>query len=86
MEALIESGVALGLSRPQATEMVKGLFSGSAKLANESDLSVSQLREMVTSPGGTTIRALVHFDRQAVRGDIIDGVFESYLRSVELGD
>ena len=85
MEALIESGVALGLTRPQATEMVKGLFVGSSKLAAESEHSVSQLREMVTSPGGTTIRALMHFDRQAVRGDIIDAVFESYLRSIELG-
>ncbi|ADU62521.1 MAG: pyrroline-5-carboxylate reductase [Pseudodesulfovibrio sp.] len=86
MEALIESGVALGLSRTQSTEMVKGLFSGSAKLAAQSDLSIPQLREMVTSPGGTTIRALMHFDRQGVRGDIIDGVFESYLRSIELGE
>ncbi|BCS87217.1 pyrroline-5-carboxylate reductase [Pseudodesulfovibrio sediminis] len=86
MEAMIESGVALGLTRPQAAEMVKGLFLGSAKLASESDYSVSELREMVTSPGGTTIRALMHFDRQAVRGDIIDGVFESYMRSIELGE
>lgn len=85
MEAMIESGVALGLTRPQVTEMVKGLFLGSAKLANDSEYSVSELREMVTSPGGTTIRALMHFDRQAIRGDIIDGVFESYLRSIELG-
>jgi pyrroline-5-carboxylate reductase len=86
MEAMIESGVALGLTRPQVTEMVKGLFLGSAKLADESEYSVTQLREMVTSPGGTTIRALMHFDRQAVKGDIIDGVFESYLRSMELGE
>ncbi len=85
MEALIESGVALGLTRPQSTEMVKGLFLGSAKLASESEQSVSQLREMVTSPGGTTIRALMHFDRKAIRANVIDGVFESYLRSIELG-
>ncbi len=86
MEAMVESGVALGLTRSQATEMVKGLFLGSAKLADESEFSITQLREMVTSPGGTTIRALMHFDRQAVRGDIIDGVFESYMRSIELGE
>lgn len=85
MEALIDAGVALGLTRPQATEMVKGLFTGSAKLADQSDYSVTQLREMVTSPAGTTIRALMHFDRQALKGDIVDGVFESYFRSVELG-
>lgn len=86
MESLIDSGVALGLPRPQVTDMVKGLFLGSARLANESDYSITQLKEMVTSPGGTTIRALVHFDRQSVKGDIIDGVFESYIRSKELGD
>ncbi|MEF2231886.1 MAG: pyrroline-5-carboxylate reductase [Pseudodesulfovibrio sp.] len=85
MEAMIESGVALGLTRPQATEMVKGLFLGSARMAAESDHPVTQLREMVTSPAGTTIRALTHFDRQGMRGDIIDGVFESYKRSIELG-
>ena len=85
MEAMIESGVALGLPRDQATEMVKGLFLGSAKLADESEYPVTQLREMVTSPAGTTIRALMHFDRKALRGNIIDGVFESYKRSVELG-
>lgn len=85
MEAMIESGVALGLTRDQVTHMVKGLFLGSSMLASESDASVTQLREMVTSPGGTTIRALMHFDRKAMKGNIIDGVFESYLRSIELG-
>lgn len=86
MEAMIESGVALGLTRDQATEMVKGLFLGSAKLADQSEYPVSQLREMVTSPAGTTIQALMHFDRTAIRGNIIDGVFESYERSMELGE
>ena len=66
--------------------LFRSLFLGSAKLAAESEFSVTELREMVTSPGGTTIRALMHFDRQAVKGDIIDGVFESYLRSMELGE
>lgn len=86
MEALIEAGVSLGLTRPQSVDMVKGLFLGSAKLAAESDHSVAELREMVSSPGGTTIRGLMHFDRNAVRGTIIDGAIEAYLRSVELGE
>ncbi|WFS60954.1 pyrroline-5-carboxylate reductase [Pseudodesulfovibrio thermohalotolerans] len=86
MEALIESGVALGLTRAQSVDMVKGLFLGSAVMADKSEHSVSELREMVTSPGGTTVRALMHFDRQALRGDIIDGVFECYYRSMELGE
>ncbi len=85
IEALIESAVELGLARPQATKMVYGLFSGSTKMAVESDKHVSELREMVTSPGGTTIEALIHLDRKSVRASIIDAVKKSYERSVELG-
>ncbi|GAB7022854.1 pyrroline-5-carboxylate reductase [Salidesulfovibrio brasiliensis] len=85
MEALMEAGVNLGLTRQESTEMVEALFSGSAKLAKESDYHVSQLREMVSSPAGTTIRALLHMDRMATRGNIVDAVTESYERSIELG-
>ncbi len=85
MEACVEAAVALGLPRLKATEMVKGLFSGSAKLAEESDQHLSVLREMVTSPGGTTIAALNHMDRTAVRGNLVDSIRESFLRSIELG-
>ena len=86
MEALMESGVSLGLTRAQSTEMVEALFLGSAKLASESDLHISQLREMVTSPAGTTIQATQHMDRTGTRGNIVDAVRESYLRSIELGE
>ncbi|MBU1611170.1 MAG: pyrroline-5-carboxylate reductase [Proteobacteria bacterium] len=85
IEALIESAVELGLARPQATEMVYGLFSGTTKMCIQSDKHVSQLREMVTSPAGTTIEALIHMDRQAVRASIIDAAKKSFARSVELG-
>ncbi|WP_031483565.1 pyrroline-5-carboxylate reductase [Maridesulfovibrio frigidus] len=85
MEAMIESAVSLGLPREPATKMVEKLFEGSTKLAQESDFHVSELREMVTSPGGTTVQALVHLDRTATRANIIDAVRESYERSVELG-
>jgi pyrroline-5-carboxylate reductase len=85
MEACIESAVSLGLARPMATKMVEGLFTGSSKLAAESDLHVSVLREMVTSPAGTTIQALIHMDRTAMRASIIDAIRESYERSIELG-
>ncbi|WP_027178039.1 pyrroline-5-carboxylate reductase [Maridesulfovibrio bastinii] len=85
MEALIESGVELGLTRPQATSMVSKLFAGSTKLAIESDKHISELREMVTSPAGTTVEALVHLDRTATRANIIDAVHKCYERSIELG-
>ncbi len=85
MEALVESAVYLGLPRPQATDMVMGLLQGSSRLAAESGEHLSVLREMVTSPAGTTIRALAHMDRQAVRAAILDAVEASYKRSKELG-
>lgn len=85
MEACIEAGVTLGLTRAQATDMVEGLFSGSAKLVSESDLHIAELREMVCSPAGTTIRAVNHFDRTGMKGHIVDAIRESYLRSIELG-
>lgn len=86
MEALIEAGVTLGLQRPQATDMVKGLFVGASKLADESDFHVSLLREMVTSPGGTTIAATNVMDKQAVRSALVEAVKASAQRSKELGD
>ena len=85
MEALIESGVYVGFPRDKATDIVAGLIEGTAKLAAESGIHPSVLREMVTSPAGTTIEALMHLDRQAVRAAVIDAVVASRDRSKELG-
>ncbi len=85
MEALIEAGVYMGFPRDKAADIVSGLIAGTAKLAAESDLHPSVLREMVTSPAGTTIEALMHLDRQAVRASVIDAVVASRDRSKALG-
>ncbi len=85
MDAVVEAGVNLGLTRAQSTQIVKALFAGSAKLAAESDLHLAELREMVTSPAGSTIRAIIHMDRMAVRGNIVDAVNEANERNIELG-
>ncbi len=86
MDAAIEAAVRLGLPRPLASDMVKALFSGSSALAEQSDFSPVQLREMVSSPAGTTIEAIVHMDRMAVRGNFIDAITACYERSRELGN
>lgn len=86
MDALVQAGVSAGLGRPQAEEMVAGLLEGSVKLAQETGFSLSTLQHMVTSPAGTTIAALNHLDRTAVRGSIIDAVHEAEQRSRELGE
>lgn len=85
MEAVIEAGVTLGLTRAQATDMTKALFSGSCKLAEESGQHLSVLREMVCSPAGTTIAATNHLDAEAVRAAIVEAVGKAYSRSIELG-
>jgi len=85
MEALIESGVYVGLSRALSTDIVMELMRGSVKMAIESGQHVSLLREMVTSPAGTTIEALLHMDRSAVRAALIEAVAMARDRSVELG-
>ncbi len=85
LEALIEAGVSIGFPRDVSTSMVKELVSGTVKMINEMPKNLYELREMVTSPGGTTIAALNHLDRQAVRGSIIDAVNKAWQRSKELG-
>jgi pyrroline-5-carboxylate reductase len=85
MEALIEAGVYMGLSRAVSTDVVIELLRGSVRLADESDHHVSLLREMVTSPAGTTIEALLHLDRSAVRASVIEAVVLARDRSRELG-
>lgn len=86
MEALVEAALACGLPRPQATRIVEGLFAGSVKLAGQSGTHLSLLREMVTSPAGTTVAALTHLDRQAVRAAIMDAVAQAMRRSRELSE
>lgn len=83
-DAFIEAGVTMGLPRPEAAELVFGLFSGCAALAVESGLHPAVLREQVTSPGGQTIAGSNHLDRTAVRGHIIDAVLAAMRRGLEM--
>lgn len=85
MEALIDAAVALGLPRDKAAPIVEQLLHGSAKLALESKTHVTLLKEMVTSPAGTTIAALNLLDDRAVKGAIIAAVKAAAARSAELG-
>jgi pyrroline-5-carboxylate reductase len=85
IEAMIEGGVELGLDRREAAVMVKGLFSGASLMAQRSPEHIGLLREMSTAPAGTTTAALAHFDRTAVRGNIMDALRRACDRSAELG-
>jgi len=70
MEAMIDVGVAQGLSRTAATELTLQTALGAAKLAQSSDVDVSELRRRVTSPNGTTEQAILSFEDSDLRGTV----------------
>ncbi|MEZ5087044.1 MAG: pyrroline-5-carboxylate reductase [Tessaracoccus sp.] len=85
-EAMIEAGVHLGLPRPLATELVNQTILGSGSMLVESGRSATQLREMVTSPAGTTAAALRTLDERGVRAAFLAAVEACHDRSVEMAD
>ncbi|MFC0316313.1 pyrroline-5-carboxylate reductase [Gordonia phosphorivorans] len=67
VEALVDAGVGLGLTRPQALELAGQTLKGAGELLAESGVSPVDLRAAVTSPGGTTAAALREFERFGLR-------------------
>ena len=89
IEALEAAAIELGFSADAARLFAQETFLGSAKLAAQSLDSPASLRAKVTSKGGTTERAIEHFDSDALRFSLksgfIDGVKAACARSRELG-
>lgn len=85
MEAMVDAGVHLGLSRRIAEELVIQTMLGSVRYAQQSGAHPAQLRNAVTSPGGTTSAALSELERGGMRTVLADAIWAAYRRSVELG-
>lgn len=85
MEALIDAGVHLGFSRRIAEQLVAQTMLGSVKYAMHSGKHVAELRNQVTSPGGTTAAALYHMEKGGLRTVISRGIWAAYQRSIALG-
>ncbi len=83
-EAMIEACILLGLSRDVATELIIQTMLGSAKMLRDTGLHPVELREMVTSPGGTTIAAIRHLEEAGVRAAFLNAIDAARRRSVEL--
>lgn len=83
-EAMIEAGILLGLSREISTELVVQTMLGSAKLLRDAGMHPVELREMVTSPGGTTIRAIRVLEQSGVRAAFLNAIQAAMERSQEL--
>jgi pyrroline-5-carboxylate reductase len=83
-EAMIEAGILLGLSREISTQLVVQTMLGTAKLLRDEEVHPVELREQVTSPGGTTIRAIRELERAGVRAAFLNAIQAAMERSREL--
>ena len=86
MEALIDAGVHLGFPRELAHDLVVETLVGSAEYARQSELHPAQLRNAVTSPGGTSAAAIYELEKGRIRTVFSDAVWAAYRRTVELGE
>jgi pyrroline-5-carboxylate reductase len=86
MEALIDAAVHLGFPRHIAHDLVIETLEGSTVFAKQSGMHPAELRNMVTSPGGTSAAALHELESGRLRTVLSEAVWAAYRRTVELGD
>jgi pyrroline-5-carboxylate reductase len=83
-EAMIEAGILLSLSREISTQLVVQTMLGTAKQLRDEKMHPVELREMVTSPGGTTIAAIRELELAGVRGAFLNAIQAAMVRAREL--
>ncbi|MEM8639949.1 MAG: pyrroline-5-carboxylate reductase [Cyanobacteria bacterium P01_G01_bin.54] len=85
IESLADGGVAAGLPRPVANQLAQQTVLGTAQLIIDSGLHPGQLKDRVTSPGGTTIAGVATLEQHGFRSAVIEAVQAAAARSQELG-
>lgn len=85
LESLVAGGVQMGLNRDVALQLALHTVSGSAAMARSSSKHLAELRDEVTSPGGTTTAGLCTLERARFRAAVMDAVREATERSRALG-
>ena len=85
MEALVDAGVHMGFSRHVAQDLVQQTMLGSILFAKESQKHPAELRNMVTSPGGTSAEAIYQMEKGSLRTVLSKAVWAAYQRAEALG-
>jgi pyrroline-5-carboxylate reductase len=85
VEALTDGGVAAGLPRAIAQKLALQTVRGTAQLLQETGIHPAELKDRVTSPGGTTIAGIAQLEQAGLRSALIQAVRAACLRSQELG-
>ena len=85
MEAMTDAGVHLGFSREVSKELVQQTMLGSTLFAIESHKHPAELRNMVTSPGGTSAEAIYQMEKGGLRTVLSKAIYAAYQRAVDLG-
>lgn len=85
IEAMIDAGVHLGFSRRVATQLVMQTMQGAVAYAQHSGRHVAELRNQVTSPGGTSAEAIYHLEKGGLRTVVSRAIWAAYQRSCALG-
>jgi pyrroline-5-carboxylate reductase len=85
VEAMVDAGILLGLPRTLAADLIVQTALGAAVMMRDSGEHPVQLREAVSSPGGTTIAAIRELEKHGVRAALMAAIEAAHARSVELG-
>jgi len=85
VEALSDGGLSGGLPKILSEELVKEMILGTIDLLKEKKLTTSELKNLVTSPGGTTISALRVLEKKSIRSALIESIVAASNRSKEFG-
>ncbi len=83
INALAEGGVKLGMSKQDSLKFVLETFIGAASMIKETGIHPEQLKDMVTSPGGSTAAGLFKMEENGVRKAMIETVLETYKKAQE---
>ena len=78
IEALVDAGVHMGLPRDMSKRLVLQTVIGSARLVKETGMHTAQLKDMVSSPGGTTVEGVLELEKGQFRTDVIRAVLAAY--------